>query len=264
MGLGRKEAQAVVSRAIALGFGAVDTAPTYKNEDKVGEGELDPTSIVIVKVPKGATYAAQVRQELTESLSKLKRKHADLLLLHWPTDVIASDSLKEVWGEMETCHTQGLVRALGVCNFNVQALLLLLSQCSIRPVVNQVERHPLLPQWGLVDLCAQHDILLQAHSPLGQGSNELLGHSVVQQVASRNNRSAAQVVLQWNLQQGVAVVPKCRSEEYMRDVLSARTGRGLSTADMEALNMITETKRFVAPPFMYGKDPYCWGERVPK
>jgi diketogulonate reductase-like aldo/keto reductase len=93
---------------------------------------------------------------------------------------------------------------------------MLLPHCTIRPVANQVERHPLLPRWELLDFCAKKDILLQAHTLLGQGHGDLLEHALVQQLAVKLKCSPTQVVLWWNLQQGVAVVPKCSSEVHMQ------------------------------------------------
>lgn len=261
MGLGRKVAEGVVADAIKLGFRAFDTAPTYKNEDKVGPA-LAPASFCIVKVPKRAASSTELRDELSKSLSQLQRLSADLLLLHWPSDAMAAGTLKEVWQEMEACQKEGLAKAIGVCNFNAKALSMLLALCNIPPAVNQVERHPLLPQWDLVDFCAQHDILLQAHTPLGQG--KLIDNSVVEEVATAAGCSVANVLLGWNLQQGVAVVPKCSSEEHMTDVLSVLTSPALPPSDMQLLNELAESRRLVQPPFMYGSEPYCWAERPPK
>jgi diketogulonate reductase-like aldo/keto reductase len=204
MGLGRKTATEVVSLASKLGFAAFDTAPTYKNEDKVGDGtktngDDSDASFLILKVPKRATTPEQVRLEFVASLSNLRRKTANLLLLQWPCDVMVGGLLQDVWKEMELLVQEGLVEMIGVCNFSAQALGMLLPHCTIRSVVNQVERHPLLPQWELLDFCAKKDIMLQAHSPLGQGSSELLENSVVQQVAVKHKCSPAQVVLRWNL-----------------------------------------------------------------
>lgn len=260
MGLGRKEAERVVSEAVELGIAAFDTAPTYNNEDKVGLG-LWPSSFRIVKVPKRATTAQQMRQELTDSLSKLQTNLADLLLLHWPSDVVAAGTLKEVWQAMEQCVKEGLAKSIGVSNFNVGGLRMLIPQCTVRPAVNQVERHPLLPQWDLVDFCAQNDILLQAHTPLGQGNSDLLENEVVKDVGSRNKRSPAQVCIMWNLQQGFPVVPKCSSREHLEDVLAATSGDPLPAGDMKAINALKLRRRFVAPPFMYGSEQYCWGEQ---
>lgn len=265
MGLGRKTAQGIVEQALSssAAFAGVDTAPTYKNEVKVGAALCKNKNnhiFTVAKVPKRAATAEQVRHELTTSLSNLRIGCADLLLLHWPCD---ETILQEVWKEMEACATAGLARAIGVCNFNVTALRTLLSFCTIAPVVNQIERHPLLPQWDLVEFCAKHDIVLQAHTPLGQGQADLLEHATVTQIAGETGTTPAQVVLAWNLQQNVAVVPKCSSSEHMQDVLASRN-LDLTPEQMKALDEIGSGKRFVAPPFMFGSGPFCWGKTMPK
>ena len=262
MGLGKRIAKDVVTSAICAGFRAIDTAPTYKNEEQLGDALADADDIFcIIKIPKSVTEPDQVRTALEQSLKYLQRKHADLLLLHWPCDVINAGTLATVWKEMETCMKDGLCKALGVCNFNASALAELLPTCSIRPIVNQVERHPMLPQMPLVDFCARNDILLQAHTPLGQGKVNLLEHAAITRIAKETDTSPAQVCLQWNKQQGVAVVPKCKSEEHMREL---QTCKVLSPDQMKDLDLLgRESQRFVAPPFMYGKGTYCWGERMP-
>jgi DNA 3'-phosphatase len=263
MGLGKRIAKNVVNSAMCAGFRAVDTAPSYKNEEQLGDALAEEDDIFcIVKIPKSVTEPDQVRPALEQSLKNLQRKHADLLLLHWPCDVINAGTLATVWKEMETCmKDDGLCKALGVCNFNASALAELLPICSIRPVVNQVERHPMLPQMQLVDFCARNDILLQAHTPLGQGKVNLLEHAMITRIAKETDMSSAQVCLQWNKQQGVAVVPKCKSEEHLKEL---QTCKVLSPDQMKDLDSLgRESHRFVAPPFMYGKGTYCWGERMP-
>lgn len=258
MGIGKREADQVVKLAFETGLRGVDTAPTYKQEDKLGS-VLPKDSYVVVKVPKRATSAEEVSKELQQSLANLQRTKADLLLLHWPT---SQDVLKEIWQTMEAAVQEGKAQCLGICNANVAALAGLLPLCRIPPAVVQLERHPLLPQWDLVDFCAQHDIQIQAHSPLGQGKTDLLGHEVVQKVAEGYpDSSPAQVVLAWNLQQGVAVVPKASTTDHLRELIQIPR---LRSKDLQTLNAITDRKRFVAPPFMYGSAPYCWGKQPPK
>ena len=279
--MGKSVTTETVNMAFELGIHAVDTAPTYNNEDQVGDALAQQNGIMpgvigseddsvainnehtfcIAKVPKRATSAEQVKQELVKSLEKLQRTQIDLLLLHWPCDVIAMDTLKQVWSAMEDCVREGKVRALGVCNFNIEALRLLLLHCqNTRPSVLQVERHVMLPQWDLVDFCNQHDILLQAHSPLGQGS--LLDHVVVKKIAKRLKVSSASVLIQWNLIQNVAVATKCSSKKHMEDALAAiRDDMVLSNEDMKSLNGCNESgdERMVCPPFMFGDEACCWG-----
>ncbi|KAL3908193.1 MAG: hypothetical protein SGILL_008574, partial [Bacillariaceae sp.] len=247
MGIGKRKCKEVVTAMLKAGFDGVDTAPTYKNEDKIGEVMQDPNVsddpdfvYTIVKVPKRAATADEVKAEIKTTLSTLLKDTIDLILLHWPCDVILQNTLPQVWNTMEEYVKEEKCRALGVCNFNQAALGLLLQTCTIRPVVNQVERHPLLAQMDLVDFCARNGIVMQAHTPLAQGSEALLGNTVVQTVAKETSLSPAQVVIAWNVQQGVAVVPKCTQEAHakeMMQVLSAATkSTVLSPEQMKALD----------------------------
>jgi diketogulonate reductase-like aldo/keto reductase len=213
--------------ALGAGFAGLDTAPTYKNEQAVGramqqvatrgrpvaravvgggegstgvaEGSIgfDERPYLIVKVPGRCKYAPEVRVELMASLAKLGRPKCDLLLLHWPHAVIEAGTLGEVWGAMEAAVHEGLVDSLGVCNFTARALATLLDEplCTIPPAVNQIERHPLLPQWELLEACRQSRIIVQAHTPLGHGASRLLAHPVVTAIAAQCGLSAAQVLL---------------------------------------------------------------------
>jgi diketogulonate reductase-like aldo/keto reductase len=266
--LGKRVTASMLTLAATNGIQAVDTAPTYNNEESIGDAICADT-FLIVKVPKRATQPAQVRTEVLNSLRKLKRDTSDLVLLHWPCDFIQAGSLEAVWKELEQMKSEGYCRNLGVSNFSVGALRTLLPLCKVeRPVVNQVERHPLLPQWKLLDFCTNNDILLQAHTPLGQGKSKLLEHATVARIAETNNRTAAQVVLQWNLGQGVAVVPKCSSESHVLELAGVATGAGLTPVQMEELDAIgskaSDQQRFVEPPFMYKAGAsYSWGDLVP-
>lgn len=258
MKMGRRTAADTVSRALQSGVVGVDCAPTYNNEDVVGQS-LSPDTFCITKVPKRAGTADEVAAELATSLSKLNRHSVDLLLLHWAPP---PDSLEEIWRAMEGAVRKGQARALGICNCNLTTLQALITLAVFPPVVVQVERHPLLPQWELLDFCAQRDIQLQAHTPLGQGKDVLL--KAVEPIAAQFNAAtdttattAAQMILAWNLQQGVAVVPKCSTEDHLRQLQSLPV---LRPNDVVALNQCcsaassstTSTTRFVDPPFMRG------------
>ncbi|ACI65894.1 2,5-diketo-D-gluconic acid reductase A-like protein, partial [Phaeodactylum tricornutum CCAP 1055/1] len=219
MKLAKRSTSVVVSAALKKGIDAIDTAPTYNNEEEIGAAlahqKLKP--FIIVKVPKRATLPAQVRDEVLLSLQKLGREFVDLILLHWPCDAIEADSLSSVWKELEHLQAKKYCHFLGVCNFSIDALRTLIPLCSPngRPILNQIERHPLLPQWELLDFCARHGIQLQAHSPLGQGRSEVLEQHVVVDISKATGLSPAQVVLKWNLQHGIAVVTKSTSDAHL-------------------------------------------------
>lgn len=165
---------------------------------------------------------------------------------------------------------EGLCRAIGVSNFSKNALALLLSKCDIKPVINQVEIHPLLPQWELVEYCDLNGITVQAHSPLGNGSNLLLGNDIITRVAEESSMSPSQVVLLWNVQHHIPVVTKFTSvhhAEEIRALLQEET-KLLTPQHMRALDGISfsgQSHRFVAPPFMFKtKAAYSWGDAAPK
>ena len=249
---------AALGAMLRAGFPAVDTAPTYKNEAAVGAGLQRERQYLICKVPRRAsgaaegtsTAAAQVRAAVAASLRKLCVQRCDLLLLHWPDRAIEDGTLGEVWGAMEAAREAGECGALGVCNFSVAALQTLLPLCtSSPPAVNQVERHPLCQQRALLEFCAAHRIVLQAHTPLGNGKAQLLQHEAVVRVAQASGLTPAGVLLRWNLAHGVAVAPKCSSTAHAEDVLEAATGT-LAPEHMAALDAIETTHRFVNPPFM--------------
>lgn len=255
--IGKRDMPDVLQSAMQFGFKGVDTAPTYKNEDSIGPCiENNDDTFCIVKIPKAVKRSQDVRPSLQQSLKNLKKESADLLLLHWPCYLMQIDELGNVWEEMEACVTDGLCKSLGVCNFNEAALSELFKSCRIRPALNQVERHPMLPQMKLLDFCAQHDVLAQAHTPLGQGSEQLLEYHVVKKVATESGMTAAQVCLQWNLQHGVPVAPKSKNPDHMKEIMSCKT---LSPAHMKELDAVGKfPKRFLDPPFMRGNAKYCW------
>lgn len=124
-----------------------------------------------------------------------------------------------------------------------------------------MERHPLLPQWDLLEYCAAKGIVLQAHTPLGGGDAALLQHAVVRRVADESGLSPAQVLLQWNLRHGAAVATKATGEAHCAEALGA-CAAPLGAAHMKWLDGITPAgepgRRFLCPPFMRGTGAYAW------
>eukprot|EP01089_Gocevia_fonbrunei_P003238 TRINITY_DN13161_c0_g1_i1.p1 TRINITY_DN13161_c0_g1~~TRINITY_DN13161_c0_g1_i1.p1 ORF type:complete len:190 (-),score=28.50 TRINITY_DN13161_c0_g1_i1:37-606(-) len=129
-------------------------------------------------------------------------------------------TLAETWEAMEDLVEQGLVKSIGVSNFDIQDLTSLLKTARIIPAINQVEIHPYLPQQDLLDWCKERKIIITAYSPLGQGRTKappnLLDEPVLVDLASRYNKTTAQIALRWALQRGMVVIPKAKSEEHLK------------------------------------------------
>jgi DNA 3'-phosphatase len=193
MNIKRRDSTAIVTRAVQMGVTSVDTAPTYSNESEVGAAlETFHHVKVTIKIPKRATSPEQARKEVMQSLSLLRRSRVDIILLHWPCDFIESGTLSAVWKELETMKEEGLCLAIGVCNFTTAALMCLLANCAIKPALNQVERHPLLPQYNLMDFCDSQGIIVQSHTAFGSGSELLLANETIVRVARESRMSPAQ------------------------------------------------------------------------
>ena len=168
-----------VRLALEAGFRHIDTAQAYENEAEVGQGIADsgvPRQDIFLTT-KVATHIMRegeqaVRDAIDASLDKLKSDYIDLLLIHWPV----KDCVKQTWQVMEDEVRQGKVRSIGVSNFNRHHLDDLLSYAEIRPVINQIEVHPLMTQEENIAYNHHLGIEVEAWGPFGQGDIDVVGH----------------------------------------------------------------------------------------
>lgn len=196
-----------VKAAINHGYISIDTAAIYQNEEGVGTGirESDiPREKLFVtsKVWNTDQGYDTTLKAFDLSLQKLGLDYLDLYLIHWP----GKDKYKETWKALEKLYKDGRVRAIGVSNFLIHHLQDLISEAEIIPMVNQVEYHPHLTQKELHAFCKQHQIQLEAWSPLKRGA--LLNEPLLTEVAAKYGKSVAQLILRWDLQNQVITIPK--------------------------------------------------------
>ncbi|MFJ4015033.1 aldo/keto reductase [Microbacterium sp. NPDC090014] len=203
------ETTAAVAAALDAGYRSIDTAAIYGNEAGVGRAiaesgiprdELFVTSKVWIS---DHGYDAALRA-YDASLERLGLDHLDLYLIHWPTPALAT--YPETWRALESLSADGRVRAIGVSNFEPEHLARIASEGGVVPAVNQVELHPALQNRAVAEANAQRGILTEAWSPLAQGA--VLSDRSVVEIAERHERTPAQIVLRWHLQQGRIVIPK--------------------------------------------------------
>ncbi|AKV87053.1 2,5-diketo-D-gluconic acid reductase [Microbacterium sp. CGR1] len=203
------ETTAAVAAALDAGYRSIDTAAIYGNEAGVGRAiaesgiprdELFVTSKVWIS---DHGYDAALRA-YDASLERLGLDHLDLYLIHWPTPALAT--YPETWRALESLYADGRVRAIGVSNFEPEHLARIASEGGVVPAVNQVELHPALQNRAVAEANAQRGILTEAWSPLAQGA--VLSDRSVVEIAERHERTPAQIVLRWHLQQGRVVIPK--------------------------------------------------------
>ena len=222
----------IVKNAIEVGYRSIDTAAIYGNEAGVGEGiklALASTSLkredlfITSKVwNTGLSYAKTVAA-YEESLQKLGLNYLDLYLIHWP----GKNKYAESWRALEDLYKEGKIKAIGVCNFNIPHLQDLLKTARVTPVINQVEFHPRLQQLSLRSFCKEHNIQLEAWAPLMQGG--LLEDQTIAKIAEKYGKSNSQVILRWDIQNGVITIPK-----------SVRSERMVQNADIFDFNLTDE------------------------
>ncbi|WP_144526486.1 aldo/keto reductase [Peribacillus simplex] len=204
-----------VKVAIKHGYRSIDTAAIYENEEGVGQGIREGIKeagisredlFVTSKVWNADLGYESAIAAYEKSLKKLGLEYLDLYLIHWPVE----GKYKEAWRALETLYKEGKVKAIGVSNFQIHHLKDLMEGAEVKPMVNQVECHPRLTQKEVQAFCKEQGIQLEAWSPLMQG--ELLDNDVLQAIAAKHGKSVAQVILRWDIQNGIVTIPKSTKE----------------------------------------------------
>ncbi|MFR1709470.1 MAG: aldo/keto reductase [Clostridium sp.] len=208
-----------VKVAIENGYRSIDGAAIYGNEEAMGEGirqgikeaGISREDLFITSKVWNADLGYESTIAAYEaSLERLGLDYLDLYLIHWPVE----GKYKEAWRALEHLYKEGRVKAIGVSNFQVHHLQDLLSDAEIKPVINQIELHPYLSQQKVREFCKENDIQVEAWSPLMAG-NGLLENETLKEIAKKYNKTAAQVVLRWDLQSQVVTIPKSTNEKRL-------------------------------------------------
>lgn len=213
------ETEAAVTAALKAGYRGIDTAKIYGNEEGVGaalakSGVPRNELFITTKLWNGDQGYDSTLRAFDASLSRLGLEFLDLYLIHWPTP--KRDSYVDTWRAFEKLLADGRVRAIGVSNFQPAHLRRVAEETGTVPAVNQIELHPYLTQEEARAADTALGVATEAWSPLAKGG-DLLKESVVTSLASRYDRTAAQVVLRWHLQLGNVVIPKSVTPSRIRE-----------------------------------------------
>lgn len=204
------EVDAAIATALEVGYRHLDTARIYGNEDGVGRAIAASALpreelFVTTKVWNDDQGRDATRAAFERSLERLGLDVLDLYLIHWPTPQF--DTYVETWEAMREIRDEGLVRAIGVCNFGAEHLSRLHKETGEWPAINQVELHPYLTQEDLRAFHESHDIVTESWSPLASGK-EVLDDLALAAIAQAHGVTPAQVILAWHRQLGLVVIPK--------------------------------------------------------
>jgi 2,5-diketo-D-gluconate reductase A len=201
---------AAVTAALEAGYRSIDTAAMYGNEEGVGRAIADSglardDVFITTKLNNNAHGYDEALRAFESSRTKLGVDYVDLYLIHWPLP--AKDRYVQTWRAFEKLRGDGLVRAIGVSNFQPAHLRRIIDETGVVPAVNQIELHPYLTQDKVRTFDSQRGIATEAWSPIAKGG-ELLTDPTITALAGKYAKTPAQIVIRWHLQLGNVVIPK--------------------------------------------------------
>lgn len=243
---------AAVGHALQTGYRLIDTAAMYENEAEVGEAikasHLDRSQVfVTTKVWNDDHGRERTLRAFERSIGRLGLDSIDLYLIHWPAP--AQGKYVETWQALCELKEQGRARSIGVSNFLPEHLERIIDASGVVPAVNQIELHPRLQQSRLRTLHRERGIVTEAWSPLGRGS--VLDDPPIKEIAEATDRTAAQVLLRWNIQLGSVVIPRSVRPERIEE--NARLfDFELDEQQMDAIGGLDRGERIGPDPARFG------------
>lgn len=211
----KEECKRCVLDALEVGYRAIDTAQSYLNEAEVGdalqESGIDRKEIFLTTKVWIEHYGYEdAKKSVLQSMEKLKTDYIDLVLLHQPfADYYGA------YRALEDLYEEGKLRAIGVSNFYPDRLVDIASFARIKPMVNQIETHPLNQQIEAHEWLKKYGVIHEAWAPFGEGRGNMFTNPVLQKLGDKYNKTVAQVILRWQLQRGIVVIPKSTHKERM-------------------------------------------------
>ena len=164
-------------------------------------------------------------------------------MIHWPLTSLKN----ETWKAIEKIYEEEKVRAIGVCNFTIQHLKILLDNSSHIPSINQIEFSPFLYQKDLLEFCKAHNIMIEAHTPLTRGRK--LNHPELVKISQKYNKSTAQILLRWGIQHKIIEIPRSENKKHIYENINIFSFN-LDNIDIQRLNKLNENFRVSHDPTM--------------
>lgn len=286
-----KDMKDLVINAIKIGYRHFDCAADYKNETEVGEALAGAFQSGLVKredlfitTKLWNSDHGHVFEACKDSLKKLQLDYLDLYLIHFPvatkhTGVGTTDSaldedgvleidttisLETTWRAMEDLVSKGLVRSIGISNYDIFLTRDCLAYSKVKPAVNQIETHPYFQRDSLVKFCLKHSVSITAHTPLGGaaantewfGSVSCLDDPVLKGLAAKYKRTVAQIVLRWGIQRNTVVIPKTSNLKRLEENFQVFDFE-LTKEDMDQIRSLDRKHRTNTPGKFWGIDLYA-------
>lgn len=237
----KEECERCVLDALSVGYRHIDTAQAYYNEEEVGSaikksGIPRNEIFITTKVWINNFGYEETKASIDESMRKLQTDYIDLVLLHQPFyDVYGA------WRALEELYEAGKIRSIGISNFYVDRMVEFASFNRIKPMVNQMETHIFNQQKELKKWADKYDVKLEAWAPFGEGINGTFENPVLIKIGEKYGKTAAQVMLRWNIQRGIIVIPKSTHKERMEENFNV-FDFSLTDEDMAEISALDKNK----------------------
>ncbi|MFW5713138.1 MAG: aldo/keto reductase [Brevefilum sp.] len=250
LGLGTWQARGkscthAVEFALKNDYSLIDTAQAYGNERQVGDGwkasgRARDDIFITTKIRNANQGYDSTQKSFEESLKALQTDYVDLLLIHWP-DIKNFSRTIETWKALIDLHEKGKSRSIGVSNFTIELLEKLLDETDVVPQANQVEFHTFLYQKELLEYCRDKEIKIEAYSPIARA--KFLDNDVLQKMAEKYDKTAAQVMLAWGINHDLVVIPKSENEDRILE--NADIFFEIKEEDMKELDKLGPERRLI-------------------
>ncbi|KAL9238262.1 hypothetical protein vseg_012708 [Gypsophila vaccaria] len=287
----KKDIKELIFSSLKLGYRHFDCAADYQNEAEVGEALAEAFQSGLVKredlfitTKLWNSDHGHVLEACKDSLKKLRLDYLDLYLVHFPVatkhtgvgttgsaldedgvlEIDTTISLETTWHAMEELVSLGLVRSIGISNYDVFLTRDCLAYSKIKPAVNQIETHPYFQRESLVKFCKKHGICVTAHTPLGGaaanhewfGTVSCLDDPVLQGLAQKHKKTVAQIALRWGIQRETVVIPKTSKLDRLKENIEVFDFE-LTNEDMEQIKAMDRKYRTNQPAKFWGIDLYA-------
>lgn len=214
----KEELHTAIPIAVNTGFRLIDTSDNYNNEEYVGDvyakfADTNSDVLIVTKFsqPYMTPFFGRAFESSRNKLYKSDKHPVDIYLLHWPYPFL----WKKQWKKMENLYKSGKCKAIGVCNFEIDDLKKLLKICTVPPMINQFECHPMFQQKELTDFCRDNNIQVMSYSPFARMDKKLVNNRYLKLLADKYEKSVQQIILRWNIQKGFIPIPASVSKKHI-------------------------------------------------